>query len=129
MNNFTKSQKINVKREKLIIFRLKQARFALKFMTGKKKLPSEDEMMKETNATVEARLSKGYQKHEAHILGLLHKDYYLDLAKTAHIKNIPDVYADIFTDVLRNIRTNPFGFRQIAYKIIDAKKYEKIILK
>lgn len=129
MNNFNKSQKIYVKRVKLIISCLKQARFALKFMTGKKKLPSKDEMLKETYATVKARLDKGYQKHEVHILSSLHKDYYRDLAKTANITNIPDVYADIFTDVLRNIRTNPFGFRQIAYKIIDAKKYKRIDLK
>lgn len=69
-----------------------QARFCLKFMSGQKKLPSKEEMMKDYEVDMEQRWKKGLPKKKGHVMGPDIQDrYYEDLAATAEIEPIKPV--------------------------------------
>lgn len=46
-----------------------QARFVMKYWTGEKDLPSQDEMLNETKSEMILRFSKGFKKRQAHMMG------------------------------------------------------------
>lgn len=46
-----------------------QVRFALKFFSGKKALPSQKEMMEDTDREMQERWKRGYKKRQAHMMG------------------------------------------------------------
>lgn len=48
----------------------------MKFMTGEKKLPSKEAMLKETNDEMETRWAKGYKKRQAHMMGPVQVRYF-----------------------------------------------------
>lgn len=41
----------------------------MKFLSGKKKLPSKAEMLKDTEEEMAKRWAKGYKKRQAHLMG------------------------------------------------------------
>lgn len=59
----------------------------------------------------------GYPLSDTHVLGHDHRDYYLELAEKANIDNVPDAYADIFTETLRSLIDEPMDFRKYKYSI------------
>lgn len=76
----------------------------MKFISGQKELPSKEFMMEYSYEIV--------NKKKPHSLGSRRKDYYSSVASAADIENIPDVYPDIYTDVLSTDK-----FRQYDYEI------------
>lgn len=48
----------------------------MKFMTGEKKLPSKEAMLKDTNDEMEERWAKGYKKRQAHMMGPVQVRYF-----------------------------------------------------
>ncbi|XP_031629912.1 senecionine N-oxygenase-like isoform X2 [Contarinia nasturtii] len=99
-----------------------QVRFALKFISGTKKLPSKSEMLKDLQDFVEDRQKKGIPKSRYYHIGLLDKEYYEKVAQTADITKIPDVYLAICKDLFQS---DPFRYREYKYTIIDDKTFKK----
>ncbi|XP_031627748.1 senecionine N-oxygenase-like [Contarinia nasturtii] len=98
-----------------------QARFALKFISRGKKLPSYEKMLEDMRMQAEIRVKDGRPKDKPHYLGPSHKKYYADLAKTAGIKNVPDVISNIFADAIVNSKLTR-EFRNNNYIISDDMK-------
>ncbi|XP_031632720.1 dimethylaniline monooxygenase [N-oxide-forming] 3-like [Contarinia nasturtii] len=98
-----------------------QARFALKFISGKKKMPTKKAMEKDLEKQMKELQKKGVPKHKTHHLGLEYKNYFDDLASTAGIANVPKVYADILKDGLVQKSEDPAEFRSNVYAV-DKKR-------
>lgn len=103
----------------------KKVRFALKFISGAKKLPSKTDMLMDMRAQTQIQWDKGYPKHKTHVLGPEQRDYCKQLSEMAEIKNIPDVLLAIFSTHIQNFAENPFQIRKYKYTVIDEKTYEK----
>ncbi|XP_031628583.1 senecionine N-oxygenase-like [Contarinia nasturtii] len=75
-----------------------QARFALTFISGRKQLSSYKDMLKDMEMQAKICIDKGRPQGKPHILGSDQKEYFAQLARTAEIENVPDIFADIFLD-------------------------------
>jgi dimethylaniline monooxygenase (N-oxide forming) len=107
-----------------------QVRFALKFMSGKKKLPSKEIMLIETEQDQKDRKSKGFPKKKAHYLGLeKHAKYYADLAELAEIESMKPVISRIFDKTVTNLFENFNTYRFYNFKIVDDENFEEIFCK
>ncbi|XP_031628462.1 senecionine N-oxygenase-like isoform X1 [Contarinia nasturtii] len=95
-----------------------QARFALKFISGLKQLPSNEKMLKDMQYQALVRLFEGYPQNRPHLLGAGQRDYYKDLANTAEIESIPEVITDIFKDSILNSKLLHY-YRNIKYIISE----------
>jgi hypothetical protein len=101
-----------------------QIRFALKFMSGKKKQPTKDEMMKDMQHDEEERKLKGFAKKKAHFLGLeKHAGYYAELAEIADLQPLKPVLAKIFNKTVRNLFENFNTYRFYNFEIIDEELF------
>lgn len=110
----------------MFFFRKKKARFALKFISGAKAMPSESEMWKEMNDFTEVVWKAGIPKSKTHFIGLDYPVYSEKLAKTANITNyMPKVIVDIFIDVVDNSRLYPLQFRDFKYHLNDDGTFTK----
>lgn len=69
----------------------------------------------------------GLSKRKTHVLGILHKTYYDELADTACIENIPVVYSDIFFDAISGLDADPNDFRNTKFRVINDNEYEKML--
>lgn len=83
-------------------------------------------MMDDMWAQVEHHWNKGYKRHQTHLLGIEQKEYYQQLSELAEIENIPDVIADIHHDSGENSKTDPLGYRDYKYIIIDNHTFERV---
>lgn len=100
-----------------------QLRFCLTFMTGKKQLPSRDEMFKDMEQDMNERWSR-MPRRNSHFLGLdKHEAYYEEIAKTADIPSIRPVTVNIFNESFRKYLDNFTTFRDFSYKIIDDESF------
>ncbi|XP_031633829.1 dimethylaniline monooxygenase [N-oxide-forming] 3-like [Contarinia nasturtii] len=90
-----------------------QARFALKFVSGAEPLPSKKEMQQFSHAI-------SYNK-KPHSLGSQRKGYYFGLAVMADIENIPDIYPDIYADIV----DSDGDFREYIYNI-HGDQFDKV---
>lgn len=102
-----------------------QARFALKFISGAKTLPSKEAMLTDMRANTQIQWNKGYKKHQTHYLGAEQKEYYRQLAETAEIENLPDVVAAIHFDSRQTMAKDPLNYRKYRYHIVDDKTFTK----
>lgn len=104
-----------------------KVRFALKFISGAKKLPSKSEMLLDMRAQTQIHWDKGYPKKKTHFLGPEQREYCKQLSETAEIDNIPDVLLAIFNDHYASAKKNPtVNFRKCKYIVIDEKHFEKV---
>lgn len=103
-----------------------QVRFALKFLSGEKKLPTKDEMMQDSLANAKVHWMNGYPKSKTHYLIPIQDDCQRQLATTADIENIPDVYLKINSDILNSLINHPTEFRNFKYFIVDECNFTKI---
>lgn len=102
-----------------------QARFCLQFMTGRKKLPSRNQMLEECENDLKARWARGLPPRKAHLMGLdIQAEYYRDLAATAEIKPIKPVIAKMakFANLSRD--RDFINFRRLKYFIVDDETFE-----
>lgn len=96
-----------------------QLRFCLTFMTGKRQLPSRDEMLKDTEADMNERWTR-LKRRKAHFLGLeKHASYYEDIARTADIPSIRPVIIKAFNESFRRYLDDFATFRDFNYELID----------
>jgi dimethylaniline monooxygenase (N-oxide forming) len=101
-----------------------QNRFCLAFMTQRKKLPSKDQMLMETEADLDARWKRGMPKKKAHYLGNeVQERYYRDLAAMAGTKPIRPCIPKMHTQCLINRRADFGGFRKIKFNIVDDENF------
>lgn len=101
-------------------------RFALKFISGEKELPSKTNMMLDMRAQTQIQWNKGYPKHYTHYLGPEAKEYYKQLSETAEIENLPNVLAAVHFDTRAAMVVAPSQFRKYKYTIVDDNTFTKV---
>lgn len=74
-------------------------------------------MLEELRMKIDINEEIGNSPSDIHVLSFSHKSYYMELAEAANIDNIPDVYADIFTESLSTLNYEPMNFRKYKYSI------------
>jgi hypothetical protein len=75
-----------------------QVRFCLTFITGRKPMPSKEEMQEDTDREMAERWGRGYKKHQAHLMGPEQNKYYADLAETAGIEPLKPVITKLHNE-------------------------------
>ncbi|XP_062563498.1 senecionine N-oxygenase-like [Armigeres subalbatus] len=103
-----------------------QARFCIKFFSGEKQLPSQEEMEADTNAEMEERWSRGMKKRQAHMMGPQEDRYYEDLAHTAEVEPIKPVIKKLHKLCAFRFSEDLVNFRKDKFRIIDNETYVKI---
>lgn len=108
-----------------------QVQFALKFVTGEKRLPTKQEMLEDAQTQSLILLNKGQPMHKLHVLHLpdVAWDYLKQLWDTADLEQLPDVSYAIYKDSILTSATQSNEFRKYNYKIIDDKTFIKEIVK
>ena len=106
-----------------------QVRFALKFYSGQKELPSKEEMLADTEKDMEERWAKGFTKRQAHMMGKQEQfDHYRDLCQTAGIKNIKPVIENIIKDCGQKYIFELGTYRSNCFRVIDDENFVKYTL-
>lgn len=103
-----------------------QARFCLKFMTGRKAMPSRDEMMKDFERQMSERFSNNFKKHQAHMMGPEQNKYYDDLAATAEIAPLKPVITKLHNWSSTRFLDDLLNFRKDIFRIVDDETFVKI---
>lgn len=102
-----------------------QARFCLTFITGRRQLPSKEEMLCDTNREMNERWTKRQlPKIKAHLMGPNVQDlHYVELAETAGIEPIDPVIPRMhkFTNLNRN--RDFINFRKLKYTIVSKDEF------
>lgn len=103
-----------------------QSRFCLTFFTGRKALPSREEMMADWESDLNYQfIKRGLPKKKAHLMGPnVQELYYEDLATTADIDPISPVIPrmHVFTGLCRG--KSYFGFRRQKFTVLDNETFE-----
>lgn len=100
-----------------------QIKFCLQFWTGRRQLPSRDEMLTEIDDDFRAR-NIHKNKHEAHFLGLdKHEAYYNEIADTAGIAAMKPVFVKMFNHNFTHAFDNFLTFRHFNYKILNENEF------
>lgn len=82
--------------------------------------------MKDMHDFADTQQKKGYSKSKIHNIFLRDsREHYEQLAQTANIEKIWDVYPKIASDSVKSETEHPFGFRDYRYTIIDDKTFVK----
>lgn len=101
-----------------------QLRFVLTFMTGRKQLPSKEEMLADTEQEIAERKERGLPLKKFHFMGIgVHEKYYEDMSKLAEVTPIKPVLSKIFGKGLCNLLHNSKNFRNDVFKIIDDENF------
>lgn len=102
-----------------------QIRFCLQFMTGRKKLPSKDEMLLETEREMNEQWQRGLRKSKAHALGKGYQDaYFAALSTTAEIEPVKPVVLKMY-NLNRDNQQNDFAnYRRYNFTILDDENFE-----
>lgn len=106
-----------------------QVRFFLTYMTGRKELPSKEEMLQDLKRDVNLRRDCGFSKQKAHYLFQegFHDEYLAQLAAEAELVPIKPVVLQIFKKALFFLFEGSPTFRKNVFKIIDDENF--ILLK
>ncbi|XP_031636054.1 uncharacterized protein LOC116348953 [Contarinia nasturtii] len=91
-----------------------QVRFALKFLSSAKKLPTKAEMLKDVRNQNERKLSIEDWR-----------EYVKQLSELAGIEPVSDVLLKIVQEDIAAIARNPNDYRKYRYIIIDDKRFRK----
>ncbi|XP_054739789.1 senecionine N-oxygenase-like isoform X1 [Anastrepha obliqua] len=105
-----------------------QVRFALEYFSGRKTLPSREEMLTEIDAELAQRKANGERKwltHEIHNLKLnnVNYDYYKDLAETADIAPIKPVIFKVMENTFNKYLYELDTFRETVYEFVDNENF------
>uniref|UniRef100_A0A182FBL7 Flavin-containing monooxygenase n=2 Tax=Anopheles albimanus TaxID=7167 RepID=A0A182FBL7_ANOAL len=105
-----------------------QARFCLKFFSGQKRLPTQEEMLEEWQRDRREREQRNLTGKLTHMLaGDLQQRYYDDLARIADIESLPPVLAKMHADCI-NSKNEDVNFRNYEYRIVDDHSFIKLPL-
>lgn len=107
-----------------------QVRFCLTFMTGRKTLPSREQMIDDLNNDKKIQfIERELPKKKFHLMGIgYHDKYYQALADTAEIKGVKPVIIKMFEKGLCLSLFNYEGFRNEKFKVLNDENFiiEKI---
>lgn len=101
-----------------------QVRFCLTFMTGRKVLPSKDEMLTDTKREMEENRDKGMKESTAHFLGSFQGRYYNDLASLAGIEPIKPVMLKIYQESHRTKEDDFMSYQDYNFTVVDDENFE-----
>ncbi|CRK89036.1 CLUMA_CG002498, isoform A [Clunio marinus] len=100
-----------------------QIRFCLTFMTGKKQLPSREEMLKDTEKDMKERWTR-LKPHKGHALGMdKHEAYYAEIARTAGIEPLKPVLGKMFNRSFTQFTSDFNNFRKEVYEVVDDENF------
>lgn len=104
-----------------------EVKFALKFLSGEKDLPSKREMFDDMQAQYRILWNKGIPKHKMHALYSPEssQNYLNQLSDAADIEKNPEVLCSIYEDSVMTLISDPNGYRKYNYIIIDSKTFTK----
>ncbi|XP_037041724.1 senecionine N-oxygenase-like isoform X2 [Bradysia coprophila] len=103
-----------------------QVRFALKYLSGEKSLPTKQEMLLDQQVETEAHWKQGYPKRKTHLLYPMDRKYFDQLSNLTDIENVPDILDAIAMDQINDLIERPTEFRKYKFTIIDDKTYTKV---
>ncbi|XP_050521460.1 uncharacterized protein LOC126894462 [Daktulosphaira vitifoliae] len=102
-----------------------QSKIYKKILEGSMKLPSKEEMYKNTHEEAEARLASGQREKDFHQLGRTKwaMNYYTSVTNLAGVEHPPPVLLQIYFDGLERLSQDFLNFRNDTYKILDKEHY------
>ena len=103
-----------------------QARFVIKFYSGGKKLPTQKEMLDDTEQEMEKRWKRGYKKRQAHMMGPDQCNYYDQLSQAADIEPLKPVLTKLHNESSQKFLDDLVNFRKDIFRIVDDENFVKI---
>ncbi|KAK6634679.1 hypothetical protein RUM43_012080 [Polyplax serrata] len=103
-----------------------QARFFIESLTGRFKLPSKEDMLRDENDEFNRRKTNGFGLRDFHKMGPLQMDYYNDLSETAKIEALPPVLTLLHNESSRRFLEDLNHFRNDNYIIVDNQNFKEI---
>lgn len=103
-----------------------QSRFFLTFATGRKKLPSKTEMMADHDQEMTERWSRGFRKHQAHLMGEDQQVYYDDLSTAAGIERLKPVISKLHNFSSLRFLDDLVNFRKEVFRIVDDEIFVQV---
>lgn len=98
----------------------------MKILTGELKLPSQNDMIADTEKEMDRRRKKGLKTKQFHMMGGMQGDYYTELAVLGNLHPLPQVFANLHNFSSQRQLDDLAKFREDAYKIIDDKTFIKV---
>lgn len=99
--------------------------FALQYLSGNKKLPSKDEMLKDMQIQMEMHWDRFQSNRSSQFSELEHREYYMQLRNLTSIDIPPEVISTIYLDNDAMRKGDPNTFRKYRYIILDDIRYIK----
>ncbi|XP_055596845.1 uncharacterized protein LOC129746927 [Uranotaenia lowii] len=101
-----------------------QVRFVLAYWTGRKSLPSRQEMLADTEKDIAERRSRGIPKKCMHkMMDDFQARYYEDLATTADLKPIKPVVIKLFDQCVDRLREDCLGYKDDFYEVLNDEEF------
>lgn len=102
-----------------------QIRFSLTFMTGRKALPSRDEMRQDTDREMNGKWQSGVKRSKAHALGKGHQDkYYAELASTAAILPLKPFVCKMYDQNRLHVERDLANYRRYKFTLLDDENFQ-----
>lgn len=102
-----------------------QARFALQHLSGEKKLPSKDEMLKDVESHMEIHMNRHQSNRSSQFFEWEHRAYFNELSDLTKIESPPEVISSIYLENDAMRKGDPTTFRKYRYIVIDDIRYVK----
>lgn len=102
-------------------------KFALKFISGEKNLPSKRDMFHDMRIQYDILSNKGIPKSNMHALHSPEflQDYFKQLSDAADIEEYSELSRSIYENSVSTMIRDPNGFRKYNYIIADDKTFTK----
>lgn len=97
------------------------------YLSGRKPMPSEEEMRADTDREMALRWARGYKKRQAHMMGSDQNKYYDDLANTAGIENLTPVMTKLHNESSQRFLDDLVNFRKDRFRVIDSETFVKVL--
>lgn len=101
-----------------------QVKFCLTFMTGRKVLPSKQEMVDDTEREMERRWQSGIKKRRAHGLGKLQSEYFSSLSSLADLEPLRPVILKMYEQNRRNQVESFANYREFRFTVLNDEHFE-----
>lgn len=103
-----------------------QSRFFLTFLTGRKPLPSKEEMLKDQQLEMGERWKRGLRKHQAHLMGEDQHTYYDSLSSAADIQPLKPVISKLHNFSSTRFLDDLVNFRKEVFRIVDDETFVQV---
>ena len=104
------------------------AKLAVRILDGRVQLPSEEEMLKDSEDDFQARLKEGLKPRYAHYMGDIDRQwkYNEDLAKMGGFEKLPPVLEYLWDDVMDERYMNITHTTEYNYEITGTDSYKTL---